>query len=148
MRIVTRLGPFAGETTVVHVGDRGADLFPFFLACQATHPAFLVRVCEHRRVEPDGEPHQSVVEPIRALGVQASRPFSVPGTHGRTARQTDVRLSFGSIRVMPPRWETRCGTESLSLWAIRVGEEDTPADEEPWEWLLVTSVPPTTIEQA
>jgi hypothetical protein len=130
------------------VGDRGADLFPFFLECLANQTAFLVRVFENRRVEPDVEPQQYLLETIRAFPVQASRPFSVPGTHGRTARQTEVQLSFGSIRVMPPRWEKRCGTEPLPLWAIRVWEEDTPADEEPLEWLLLTSVPTTTVAQA
>jgi hypothetical protein len=29
MRQVTRLGNFPAEATVVHVGDRGADMFPF-----------------------------------------------------------------------------------------------------------------------
>ena len=29
MRLVTRLGSFPAQTTAVHVGDRGADLFPF-----------------------------------------------------------------------------------------------------------------------
>ncbi|WP_242527478.1 hypothetical protein [Ktedonosporobacter rubrisoli] len=58
MRMVSRLGPFPAEMIVVHVGDRGADLFPFFLECQANHTAFLVRVFENRRVEPEVEPQQ------------------------------------------------------------------------------------------
>jgi hypothetical protein len=29
MRLVTRLGSFPPEATIVHVGDRGADMFPF-----------------------------------------------------------------------------------------------------------------------
>ncbi len=29
MRLVRRLGSFPAQTTTVHVGDRGADLFPF-----------------------------------------------------------------------------------------------------------------------
>ncbi len=34
MRQVERLGCFPSETTIVHVGDRGADLFPFFTGCR------------------------------------------------------------------------------------------------------------------
>lgn len=49
MRLVQRLGSFPEGTLVVHVGDRGADLFPFFQACQATHTHFLVRGFENRR---------------------------------------------------------------------------------------------------
>ena len=48
MRLVTRLGSFPPETTIVHVGDRGAALFPFFQACRAMHTHFLVRAFENR----------------------------------------------------------------------------------------------------
>lgn len=43
MRLVNQLEVFSAETMVVQVGDRGADLFPFFQACQATQTSFLVR---------------------------------------------------------------------------------------------------------
>src|ERR1700693_841761 len=35
----------------VHVGDRGADMFPFFQACRSTQTHFLVRAAQNRRVE-------------------------------------------------------------------------------------------------
>lgn len=148
MRMVSRLGQFPVETTVVHVGDPRADLFPFFLACFSTQTHFLVRVFENRRVQPDEQPQQYLLETMRAWPAQASRPFQVPGTHGRTARQTQVQLAFGPLCVMPPRQEKRCGTEPLTLWAIRVWQEETPVGEEPLEWLLLTSVLTITVEQA
>lgn len=48
-----------------------------------------------------------------------------------------MQLAFGQLTVLPPRFETRCGKEPLLLWAIRVWEEDTPAGEEPLEWIAV-----------
>ena len=48
-----RLGSFPPETTIVHVGDRGAEMFPYFQACRATHTHFLVRAFEKRRIEPE-----------------------------------------------------------------------------------------------
>ena len=33
------------------------------------------------------------------------------------------------------------------MWAIRVWEEQTPDGEEPLEWILVTSVSTTTLQQ-
>ena len=35
----------------VHVGDRGADMFPFFQACRSTQTHFLVRAAQNRRVQ-------------------------------------------------------------------------------------------------
>ena len=59
-----------------------------------------------------------------------------------------VQLAFGPVTILPPRLEKRYGTDPLSLWAIRVWEEQPPAGEESVEWLLLTSVPTTTLEQA
>jgi hypothetical protein len=36
----------------------------------------------------------------------------------------------------------------MTMWVIRVWEEPAPEGEKPLEWLLVTSVPTTTLEQA
>ena len=148
MRQVTRLGRFPIETTVVHVADRGADMFSFFQACRATGTHFLVRGFENRRIEADEESQRHLLDTVRAWPAHASRPFDIPATHGRTARSTMVQMSFGPLSVLPPRFEKRCGKEPLSLWAIRVWEEQTPVGEEPLEWILLTSVPTTTLAQA
>jgi hypothetical protein len=58
MRLVRRLGSFPTQTTVVQVGDRGADLFPFFQACQATQTRFLVRAFENRQIAPEERPQR------------------------------------------------------------------------------------------
>jgi hypothetical protein len=126
MRQVRRLGSFPPRTTIVHVGDRGADLFPFFQACRATQTHFLVRTWP----------------------AQASRPFQVPASHGRTARSTTVQLAFGTLTVLAPGFEKRFSKEPLEVWAIRVWEEQTPEGEELLEWILLTSVATTTLEQA
>lgn len=148
MRLVTRLGSFPAETTVVHVGDREADMFPFFQACRATQTFFLVRACENRRLKPEEGSQTYLCNEVRAWPVQSSKPFQVPGTHGRTARSTVLHLAFGALTVLPPRFEKRCGKEPLEMWAIRVWEEQAPAGEEALEWILLTSVPTTTLDQA
>jgi Transposase DNA-binding len=148
MRQVQRLGSFPAQTTVVHVGDRGADLFPFFQACQATQTQFLVRAFENRRIAPEERPQRHLLDEVRTWPASASRPFQVPASHGRTARSTVVHLAFGPVTLLPPRFETRCGKAPLVGWAIRVWEEQTPAEEEPLEWILLTSVPTRTLEQA
>lgn len=148
IRLVTRLGRFPAETTIVHVGDREADMFPFFQACRATQTHFLVRAFENRRIEPEEGRHRYLLDEVRSWKARASRPFDVPASHGRTARSTVVQLAFGTLTVLPPRFEKRCGTQPLKLWAMRVWEEQTPEGEEPLEWILLTSVPTTTVEQA
>ncbi len=82
MRLVTRLGTFPAGITAVHVGDRGADRFPFFQACQATQTPFWVRVFENRRIEQEEEPQRHLLDEVRGWKESASRPFHVSASHG------------------------------------------------------------------
>jgi hypothetical protein len=132
----------------VHVGDRGADMFPFFQACQATQTHFLVRAAQNRRVQESEDEISYSLTQARSWPSQASRPFEVPARHGRQARSTQLQLAFGQMTLLPPRYERRAGKDPLTVWVIRVWEETAPEGEEPLEWILVTSVPTTTLEQA
>jgi hypothetical protein len=148
IRQVHTIGTPAAGSTWVHVGDRGADMFPFFQACQATQTHFLVRAAQNRRVqESEAEIKYSLMR-ARSWPSQASRPFEVPARHGHKGRSTQLQLAFGQMTLLPPRNEPRAGKEPLTVWVIRVWEEQAPEGEEPLEWILMTSVPTTTLEQA
>ncbi len=144
------LGCMAQEPFVrmVHVGDRGADMFPFFQACQATQTHFLVRAAQNRRVQESEDEISYALMRARSWPSQASRPFEVPARHGRQARSTQLQLSFGQMTLLPPRNEPRASKEPLTVWVIRVWEEQAPEGEEPLEWMRLPSVPTTTLEEA
>jgi Transposase DNA-binding/Transposase DDE domain len=148
IRQVHAIGTPAAGSTWVHVGDRGADMFPFFQACQATQTHFLVRAAQNRRVQESEEEITYSLTQARSWPSQASRPFEVPARHGHKGRSTQLQLSCGQITLLPPRHEPRAGKDPMTVWVIRVWEEQAPAGEEPLEWILVTSVPTTTLEQA
>ena len=148
MRQVQAIGTPESASMWVHVGDRGADMFPFFHACQATQTHFLVRAAQNRRVEVCEDEISYSLMRARAFPSQASRPFEVPARHGRQARSTQLQLAFGQMTLLPPRNEPRASKEPLTVWVIRVWEEQAPEGEEPLEWILLTSVPTTTLEEA
>jgi Transposase DNA-binding/Transposase DDE domain len=148
MRQVHHIGTPDAGSTWVHVGDRGADMFPFFQACQATQTHFLLRAAQNRRVEHSEEEIRYSLDRARSWPSQASRPLEVPARHGHKARSSQVQLAFGQMTLLPPRHDPRQSKEPLTVWVIRVWEEQAPEGEEPLEWLLLTSVPTTTLEQA
>jgi hypothetical protein len=147
-RQVSAIGTPASGSMWVHVGDRGADMFPFFQACQATQTHFLVRAAQNRRVQESEEEITYSLMRARSWPSQASRPFEVPARHGRQGRSTQLQLAFGQMTLLPPRYERRVSKEPLTVWVIRVWEEQAPEGEEPLEWVLLTSVPTTTLEHA
>jgi hypothetical protein len=148
MRQVHAIGTPDPGCTWVHVGDRGADMFEFFQACRSTQTHFLVRAAQNRRVQESDEEVSYALTRARAFPSQTSRPFEVPARHGRQGRSTHLQLAFGQLTLLPPRHEPRASKEPLTVWIIRVWEEQAPEGEEPLEWILVTSVPTTTLEQA
>ena len=148
IRQVQSIGTPAAGSMWVHVGDRGADMFPFFQACQTTKTPFLVRAAQNRRVQQDEEEITYALLRARSWPSQASRAFEVPARHGHQARSTQLQLAFGQMTLLPPRNEPRAGQEPVTVWVMRVWEEQTPEGEEPLEWILLTSVPTTTLAQA
>ena len=148
IRQVQSIGTPAAGSMWVHVGDRGADMFPFFQACQTTKTHFLVRAAQNRRVQQDEEEITYSLMRARSWPSQASRPFEVPARHGHQARSTQLQLAFGQMTLLPPRNEPRAGKEPVTVWVMRVWEEQAPQGEEPLEWILLTSVPTTTREEA
>jgi Transposase DDE domain len=148
MRQVQSIGTPESASMWVHVGDRGADMFPFFQACRSTQTHFLVRAAQNRRVQESEEEISSSLTQARSWPSQASRPFEVPARHGRQARSTQLQLAFGQMTLLPPRHEPRASKEPVTVWVIRVWEEPAPDGEEPLEWLRLPSVPTTTLEEA
>src|SRR6266699_4165853 len=148
IRQVHAIGTPAAGSMWVHVGDRGADMFPFFQACQATQTHFLVRAAQNRRVQESEDELSYSLMRARSWPSQASRPFEVPARHGHQARSTQLQLAFGQMTLLPPRHEPRAGQEPVTVWVMRVWEEQAPQGEEPLEWILLTSVPTTTLAQA
>src|SRR6266849_7823522 len=132
----------------VHVGDPLADIFPFFQACQATQTHFLVRAAQNRRVEMCEDEISYSLTQARAFPSQASRVLELPARHGHQKRSAQLQLACGQMTLLPPRHEPRANKEPLTVWVIRVWEEQAPEGEEPLEWVLLTSVPTTTLEEA
>ncbi|MFL5657310.1 MAG: IS4 family transposase, partial [Ktedonobacteraceae bacterium] len=148
MRQVSAIGAPEPGSMWVPVGDRGADMFPFFQACQATQTHCVVRAAQNRRVqESEAEIKYSLMR-ARSWPSQASRPFEVPARHGHKARATQLQLACGQMTLLPPRNAPRASKEPLTVWVVRVWEEQAPEGEEALEWVRLPSVPTTTLAQA
>jgi hypothetical protein len=148
MRQVLAIGTPDPGKSWVHVGDRGADMFPFFQACQQTKTHFLVRAAQNRRIEHEDEEIAYSLMQTRSWSSQASRPCEIPARHGHQARETQLQMAFGQMTLLPPRNEPQASQDLMPVWVVRVWEEHAPDGEKPLEWVLLTSVPTTTMEQA
>lgn len=148
-RCVQVIGPPRSSTLLVHVADRGADIFEFLDRCRQTQTHFVVRANQDRRVQIQEETLSHLFADLSVLPAVDERPFDVPARHKRKARSTRLHLAWTHLALLPPRHDPLLTKLApIPVWVVRVWEEETPKGEEPLEWILLTSVPVTTCAQA
>jgi len=133
---------------LLHVADREADIFELFDRGQQKHRRLLIRASRDRRVEGEHRLLWAQVESFPVCNQQ--RVIDVPerpASHDkpkRSARRATLDLRFGEVTIRAP--DKRHG--SVQAWADLVREVDTPAGEEPIEWLLLTLDPIGSADEA
>jgi hypothetical protein len=137
------------QTRLVNIADREADIYELFQAA-ATDPAgthLLVRASRttQRQVN-TAEEIQPLWDVVPRQPVLGGCALHIPGRGGRPARTAALDLRAAPIDLQPPK--RLKGATPLTLWAIHAREINPPDDQEPIEWLLLTTVPTTTLEDA
>jgi hypothetical protein len=129
---------------VVTIGDRAAHIYEFFDAVLNADTQFLVRASRGRSFTQDGI---AVFAEVAAWPVQARYALQLKRRPDRPAREAQVELRFGPVTLKaPPRAPMARAT--LTVQVVEVIEPDPPDGEEAVHWLLLTSLPVTTLEQA
>ena len=80
--LVEEVGTPASAGLAVHVGDRTADMPPFFRSCLLTQTHFVVRAAQNRCVRTAEGEVGHLLDEVRAWPSQDQRPFAVPRRHG------------------------------------------------------------------
>jgi len=150
-----------GDTEVVTVCDREADLYDFFSLSNQIGAPVLVRASSNRTVNRKSRYAEKGV--LKLWGYMDQQPESgsftieIPSRKktkhckAREARTATVTVRFAPFRLNPPRNNTRHNREELSdiaMYAVYVREPNPPEREEPVEWMLLTSLPVRSFDEA
>ena len=168
-RSVQALGTPPTGVQWIHVGDRAADIFPLLALCRQLQCDFVVRAAQdrcvdllveqgeapvparshHKRSPPaSGEPPQHLFEVMASWPARGEQEVAVEATKQVPARTAHVLISWGSLRLLPPRSPQQARQHPLPVWVVHVWEPAPPAGVEALEWILLTSVEVSTLEQA
>lgn len=132
-------------TRLVTVGDSEADIFELFNHACEKKTDMLIRAAQNRAVcEPEVGLLWAVVErqPIAGhLKVQVRKREECP------AREATVAVRYTSLVLRPPQ-HLRRQMKPLSLYCVLVQETNPPADVKPLCWLLLTTVPISSFDDA
>jgi hypothetical protein len=102
---------------------------------------------KRRKRKPDEPPTAHLFETIQAWPSCAQQDLELPARHGHKARTAHLEMSYGPLRLLAPDKQEHL-LPALSLWVVRVWEPNPPEGEEAVEWILWTSVPTQSVEQA
>ena len=150
-----------GKTDVVTVCDREADLYDFFRCSQQVGAPVLVRARMDRTINRSSRYAEREVEKLwEHMGEQpeaGSYTIAIPKRtktkhcKEREARTAKVSVRYGSFVFNPPRNHVKHNKEDLpdiDMYAIHIVEAIPPAGEEPVEWMLLTTLPVRSFDEA
>jgi hypothetical protein len=148
-------GLFDGTNTI-HVMDSEADIYELLTELQQKKRRYIIRNGQDRLVE--GGHLEDVLERgsfklQREVNLsRRSKPKGAPTTSRRNppreGRTANLAISAMSVTIRRPKTCTAEYPKTLSLNVVRVLETDPPAGETPVEWILFTSEPADTADQA
>jgi hypothetical protein len=134
------------STQVVTIADREADIYDLFASPRPAHSHLLIRAAYDRRVEqPDGH----LWPRMRQAPVGGAFTVEVPRGDDQPARSATLSLRWTSLRLKPPRH--RKGQHTLSavpLHGVVAEEQQAPPGVQPICWLLLTTLPIVSREDA
>lgn len=135
-------GPAPPGVCCVDVSDSLSDTYEYLSYEVTQQRAFVLRAKENRKLDQPLQEQHYVLDGVRQLPAVAARPLTVLASPHRAGRTTTVQLAFAPVRLAPPGKKLgEYAVQPLDLWVVRVWEPQTPAGEEPLEWILLTNVP-------
>jgi hypothetical protein len=158
-QVIDRVGSPPEGVRWVHVMDRGADNFEVYAHCREQHSDWVVRVTQKTRKVLVSEGGQvSLSEYLKTLPLAGSyqlrlRARARSREHGpEPARTAKVEVRFGRIEMPFPVHKSPYLKQFLpapvAMWVVHAVEVDAPLGVEPIEWILLTSLPVTSFEEA
>lgn len=131
------------EARLVCVGDRESDLYDLFAAARPAGVDWLIRASVNRRAR---HPEGYLWDTVQATAPLGSSELLVPARGNLPQRSAKLTLRCAKVRLRPPIRRAR-GLPEVEVFAIHA-IEDMPADGvDPIEWMLLTSVETSTLDE-
>jgi hypothetical protein len=144
-RAVSEVQKLCPETMLVSVGDRESDIYELFLeaAQNPTGPKILVR-CERSRNRKTGEEY--LWDVVAGQPVAGYQVVHVPRRGCQLAREATLEVRHTTVVLKPPKGK---GYPPVAVWMVYAREVGySKAVKSPLEWMLLTTVEVSSLEQA
>jgi hypothetical protein len=153
-QLIEQVGPPPEAARWIHVMDRGADDFEVHWRAQRLGADWIGRVkSRNRRVADESGRELALSEATAGAAQAGGYTLDLRARPGQPARRAKVVVSFAAVTVLVPRQPAASlkalDPRPIAQWAVWAREVDPPAGlKEPIDWLLLTSLPVRTLDEA
>jgi hypothetical protein len=153
-QLIERVGPPPDGARWIHVMDRGADDFEVQCRAERIGADWIGRVkSRNRRVGDEAGTERALAAVMAEAPMSGGYTLDLRARPKRPARRARIAVSFAAVTVLVPRQPAASlkalAPRPIARWAVWAREVDPPAGlKEPIDWLLLTSLPVRTLEEA
>lgn len=151
--VIEQIGPPPQGARFIHVFDRGADDFEVFCRLRQNHNELVIRASSLHRliVPPDGE-KTALKTYLSTLPLAGSYQLYLRARPNQPARTAMLEVRYGTLHVPVPRHKSpyvkALKPQPIPMSVVHVREVGAPRGAKPIEWVLYTSLPVETFEDA
>lgn len=152
-KLVDQVGSPPKGSRWIHVFDRGGDNFEAMCHIHLSKCDWIIRAAKLNRkvIDENNQPVKlaSLLNGGKHLGDYTLHLRSREGVEARTAKiaVSVIKVTFKHPHTRSP-WIRQCGIQSLSMNVVVVKEIDAPKGVRPITWVLLTSLPVDSFEDA
>ncbi|MDP2749461.1 MAG: IS4 family transposase [Nanoarchaeota archaeon] len=131
------------DCVLINIGDREADIYEMFESAILYNCQILIRAAQDRRVD---HPEKYLWAFLENQPISTTLEVLVPRKNNKKERTATVELRFTAVTLNPPA--NKPDSKPISLYAIYLNEPNPPKMDEPLSWLLLTTLPVLSLEDA
>jgi Transposase DNA-binding/Transposase Tn5 dimerisation domain len=151
--VIDLVGPSPQGTQWVHVLDRGGDNFEVYCHCRQQQSDWVVRVAQlNRSIQTPAGTSQPVKDYLRTLPVAGTYQLKLRARKQQKARTATLEVRFGRLSMPEPKQKSpyvkSLQPGPIAMAVVWVREVDPPQGVEPIEWVLYTSLPVESFDDA
>ena len=152
--VIDQVGPPAEDVSFVHIFDRGGDNFEVYCHLLQQQSDWVIRASKMSRYVLAGESEERMqlkdyLPQLKKLGEYT---LSLRARPGQAAREAAIEVRVGRIKIPRPRhvspWVRKLQQPPIAMNVIEVVEVNAPKGVSPIRWILFTSLPVLTFDEA
>lgn len=149
-RVIDRVGPAPQQARFIHVCDRGADNFDVYVHLLQQQAGWVIRAAQLKRLLAEGDSLDARLAAQPSLGAYE---LAVRANKDQVARTARLEVRTAAIIVPRPRagvsrYVREQGVAEIAMRAVEVREVAPPKGIKPLRWVLLTSEPAATFDDA